>query len=1017
LDPEDFRQLLHVYQDTCVYSVNQYEGHIAQYLGDGVLIYFGYPGAHPDDTQRAIRCGLEIISELERLNDLQERFPGIKLSVRIGIHTGLVVVGEISRDRKHGRLALGNTPNIAARLQALAEPDSIIISSVTYRLVRDFFQCEPLGSYSLKGITDKLSTFKVLKEIELSHSFKTKQSKSMTTFVGRESEIQQLLAIWNMVKTAQGAVALIRGEPGIGKTRLLRFFEERIKDEPHTWLVCRCISYYIHSAFYPIINLINAQLQIKKNETVEEKLKKVEEALALYDFDLNEAVPLIASLLSIPVAKPYKPLSLTPQKQREKTIQFLLNWLILAANRNPLLFVIEDAHLADSSTLEHLKLLMEKVDKAQLLIIMTSTPRFQPPVSEKSGLTEISLNRLTRQQIEYMVKEVTDGNNFPSEVIDLLLLKTDGVPLFVEELIKMLIDSDFLIKKENQYELKESLLRPAIPDTLQDTLMARLDQLGAEKEVVQIAAVVGREFSYELIRSVIPLKESVLKKELNNLVKVDILEMREDARQKKYIFRQVLIQDAAYNSILKSRRQELHNKIAGVLETEFKDFVESHPQILAYHYTRAKDFERAINYHLKSGRLLVQQSAHREAISQIQKGIDLLEHVDDLEKRNQLELDLQIILGIPLLATKGYGAEEVGNVYERASELSQEVGDIPQLFPALVGQYRFYLLRGDLIKAFDISELLLSWAQTSGDSHLLLEATRSIGVTLFHMGEVQTSLDHLKTGIDLYDPVKHKSHAHDYGTDPAVTCLSYAALAQCLLGYREKAIDYGKKALQWVKNFKHPFSQVFALNHHAWLYQFYRETELVDKFATELVNVAGEYGFPFWQITGLFFKGWILAHTTDLKTGIKQMEASIKAFQDTGAGMVLPYFMTELADSYKGNNQPDDALKWLERAEARAQKNNEHFFDAEIYRIRAEVLYSREKKNKKSIESLLWRAIETARRQKLKSLELRAQMSLVRIGGRKKETIQLLSDTYRWFDEGLDSIDLKQAYKLIEEDS
>jgi class 3 adenylate cyclase/Cdc6-like AAA superfamily ATPase len=665
LDPEDFRQLLHVYQDTCVYAVNKYEGHLAQYLGDGVLIYFGYPGAHEDDTQRAIRCGLEIVSELERLNELQTQFKGINLEVRIGIHTGLVVVGEISRDKKHGRLALGNTPNIAARLQALADPNSIIISAVTYRLVSKYFNCKPLGAYSLKGISDKIDIFKVVKENEVSYSFKSRTTIDMTPFVGRENEIQNLLVAWEDVKEGNGGVVLIVGEPGIGKTRLLRFFEERIKEEPHTWLVCHCISYYKNSAFYPIINLINSQLKIGKNETNEDKLKKLEEALSNYDFDLNETLSIIASLISIPISNPDHTLHLTPQKQKEKTIQILLDWLILSANRNPLLFVIEDVHWADSSTLEHLILLMEKINKAPILIILTSHPRFNPPVNEKSRLTDISLNRLTREQIEHMVKEVTGGKTMSSEVIDLLLIKTDGVPLFVEEIIKMLVESNFLIKKENQYEIKESLLKPAIPDTLQEILMARLDQLGAEKEVVQLAAVVGREFSYELIRSVTSIDEAILKKELNSLVKADILEIKDDSKHKIYIFRQVLIQDAAYNSILKSMRQDLHKKIASVMERQFKDFVEAHPQIVAYHYTRAKEFNRAIDFHLVSGRLLVQQSAHRDAIIQLQKGLKLVEHIHDEKVRNKLELDLQITIGIPLLATKGYGAEEIGKVYER----------------------------------------------------------------------------------------------------------------------------------------------------------------------------------------------------------------------------------------------------------------------------------------------------------------------------------------------------------------
>jgi class 3 adenylate cyclase/predicted ATPase/anti-anti-sigma regulatory factor len=1013
LDPEDFRQLLHVYQDTCVYAVNKYEGHLAQYLGDGVLIYFGFPNAHADDTQRAVRCGLEILSELERLNELQTQFPGTNLSVRIGIHTGLVVVGEISRDKKHGRLALGNTPNIAARIQALAEPDSIIISSTTYRLVRNFFKCHPLGAFSLKGITDKINTFKVEQEIEVSTSFKTLKTGGMTTFIGRENEVQQLLSSWEEVKNAKGSVAFIVGEPGIGKTRLLRFFEERIKAEDHTWLVCRCISYYKNSAFYPIINLINSQLKIGKNETSAEKIKKLEEALGVFDFDLNETVPIIASLISIPIIKPYRTLSLTPEKQKEKTIQILLDWLIKSSSRNPLLFVIEDVHWADSSTLEHLTLLLEKIDQAKIFVILTSNSRSNLPVYEKTRLTEISLNRLTHQQIENMVQEVTGGKNLPSEIIDLLLLKTDGVPLFVEEMTKMLIESNYLIKKTNQYELKESLLKPAVPDTLQDTLMARLDQLGAVKEVVQLASVVGREFSYELIYAVSSLDESLLKKELNSLVEADILEIKDDSITKKYVFRQVLIQDAAYNSILKSMRQDLHLKIAGVLEVQFKDFVESHPQVMAYHFTRAKDFNRAIEFHLKSGRLLVQQSAHREAISQLQKGLELLKHIDDIKRRNKLELDLQITLGIPLLTTKGYGAEEVGKVYERASELSQIVGNIPQLFPALVGQYRFYLLRGNLKKALDISELLLSWAQTSRNSDLILEATRSIGVTLFHMGEVTVSLGHLEKGIQIYDPSVHKTHAHEYGTDPAITCLSYAALAQCLLGYSDKAIQYGREAIQLSKGIDHPFSQVFALNHHSWLFQFYNDTNLVDKYASELVKVSMEYGFPFWQVTGLFFKGWVLSQTTDLKTGIKQMEASIKAFQNTGAGSVLPYFMTALAEIYLRDNQPESALNWLKQAEKKSQKNSEHFFDAEIYRVRAEVLFNLGQSNKDTTEFFLWRAIETARRQNLKSLELRALLSLAHIGGRKKETMTLLKDTYDWFEEGLDTPDLKQAHDLL----
>ena len=787
LDPEDFRLILNVYQNTCVYAVHQYEGHVAQYLGDGVLIYFGYPEAHEDDSQRAIRCGLEILNELERLNALQKKYKHLNLEVRIGIHTGLVVVGDIGRDKSHGRLALGNTPNIAARLQTLADPNSVIISQATYRLVKNFFKCQALGSVSLKGVSHKMEVFKVLQEIAAPMNYQFQDADETTPFVGRENEVSKLVNIWQEVKKGSGKIALIIGEPGIGKTRLLRVFEDRIKDEPHTWLLAHCISYYKNSAFYPIINMINSRLKFDKNETNTEKLKKLEQALAIVDFDLSETVPIMASLLSIPLIKPYRNPALTPQKLKEMTIQILLDWLIKSADNKSYLFVIEDLHWADSSTLEHLALLVDRIDKSQILIILTYHPRFHPDIEGKSRTLDIYLHRLSRNQIEHMVREATGGKDLPDEVIDLVLTKTDGVPLFVEELTKMLIESEYLIEDDEKYLLKGSLPTKAIPDTLQDTLMARLDQLGAVKEVVQLAAIIGREFPYELLRIVISLDDEVLQRELANLVRADILDVQDGEQQNRYIFKQALIQDAAYNSVLKTTREEYHRKIARIIEKQFKDLVNSHPQIVAYHYTEAGHYERAIEYHLQAGRNLVQHSAHHDAIGQLKMGLKLLKHIDQEMKRNRMELDIQTCLGFPLLAVKGYGDKEVGRVYERARELCQTVGDVPQSFPALVGQYRFYLLRGDIARALEISEFLLSWAQTSSKSDLLLEANRAIGVTLFHIGEVSIGLQHLEEGIARYDRDDHADHKELYVTDPLVTCLSYAALAQCLLGFRKKS--------------------------------------------------------------------------------------------------------------------------------------------------------------------------------------------------------------------------------------
>ncbi len=1013
LDPEDFRRLLHVYQDTCGYAVDQYEGHIAQYLGDGVLIYFGYPQAHEDDSQRAVRCSLEIMSELQQINELQTQYEGINLAVRIGIHTGLVVVDEIGRDESQTSIALGDTPNIAARLQALADPNSIIISHATYRLAGNLFDCELLGPRSLKGVARKMDVFKVIGEKDIAFSYKTQITQGITPFIGRENEVQSLIMTWEEVIKGNGRIALLAGEPGIGKSRLLRVFAQHIKNEPHTWLVCQCIPYYQNSAFYPVINLIKNRLQYHSNDSNRVKLEKLEAALSNFDFDVRKTLPIMASLLSVPLTDPSQRLKISPQKQKELTIRILLDWLIRSSRRRPLLFVIEDVHWADASTLEHLRSLVDAIDRNPIMIILTFHSRFQAPVQDKSRITSIRLNRLSRRQIEHMVEEVSNGKIIPPEVIDLILTKTDGVPLFVEELTKMLLESGLLAEEDNTYKLTGSLHTTAVPDTLQDTLMARLDNLGAVKEVVQCAAVIGREFSFDLIRQIVTLDENTLKKELNNLVDADILEAQDDRQNIQYTFKQALIQDAAYNSILKSNRKIQHGKIANILEMHFEDFVEQHPEILAHHYAEARQFYHAIRYHLKAGRFLIEKSAHKEAIGQLRKGLQLLSNLEDEKERTRLELDIHIILGIALVATKGYSAAEVGRVYERAKELSQQAGDIPRLFPAMLGQYRFYLLGGDISKALDISELLLSWAQTSGEIDLMLEANRAVGATLFHMGETATCLQYLEEGIKIYDPARHGSHAHLYGSDPAVTCLSYAALAKCLLGFVEQALRYDKRSLQMAKKMEHPFSLAFALNHHSWLYEFLKNPEQVAQSAGELIAVSQEYGFPFWQVTGSLFKGWAATQAGNVGEGIEQMQQSMKAFRATGAGSVMPYFMAILADVYLENSQPDIAMTWLEKAETAAQANTEHFFDAEIYRLKGETLYAINRQNAKTAEKIIRRAIATARRQSSKILEIRAAMSLVRISGRKNEPLKMLEETYNWFHEGLDTDDLKNAQALL----
>jgi predicted ATPase len=608
---------------------------------------------------------------------------------------------------------------------------------------------------------------------------------------------------------------------------------------------------------------------------------------------------------------------------------------------------------------------------------------------------------------------VTGGKNIPNQVLDLVQEKTDGVPLFVEELTRMLLESGIISDSKDHVDLITSFANQDIPDTLQETLLARLDHLGAVKEVVQIAAVLGREFSFELIKSVAPFEEDLLLEELDNLVEADILDRQGDYPDIIYTFRQALIQDAAYHSLLRSTRQQYHEKVAHLIEGHFPEKVKRQPEILAHHYAEAGFSIKAIELLIQAGKVALLNSANLEAIQHLKKGLRLLTKIPDSKEKKQFELVLNITLGVPLIAIKGYGAPEVGRIYQRARELSQEVGDIPSLFPALHGLYRYYLLHGSLETAFDLTELMLSWAQTAKNTEFLLEANRAMGSSLFHIGEVTTALHHLKEGVVLYDFEKHRSHSLLYGTDPKTVCLSYASLAQYVLGYPDQGLQSGRDSISWAREIAHPFSLAMALNHHAWLHQSRGEYELVEKSASELVQLSSYQEFAFWKAAGLIFMGWVLA-VKDKKKGIKQMIQGIEDFRKTGANLVSPYFLSLIAETYLSMDRVGESKRFLKDAESVARENGEHFYDAEIYRLQGESV----RNNPQRAEQHFKEAIKIARKQQAKSFELRAASSLARLWlqqHKTREAQKLLHDLVNWFSEGSQLTDLQKARQLIEQ--
>ena len=580
LDPEELREVVRAYQDTCAKVIARFDGHIAQYLGDGLLVYFGYPQAHEDDAQRAVRAGLGMVEGLETLNSRLGQKQGIRLAVRIGIHTGLVVVGAMGGGGRQEQLALGDTPNIAARLQGLAAPDTVLISAATQRLVQGYFICHALGSQTLKGVATPLQISQVMRATTVQQRFEVTAARGLTPLVGREPEVGLLRDRWAQVQAGRGHIVVLSGEAGIGKSRLVQVVKDEMLGATAMRIEYHCSPYHQHSALYPVITHLERALAWSQDETPDDRLRKLEDALRPSPLPLAESVPLFAALLSVSLPESYTPLTLTPQRQRHKTLEALLTWLLALTEQQPVLFVVEDLHWIDPSTLEFLTLLVEQGPTARLLTLLTCRPEFPVPWGLHTHLTPIALQRLPQAQVEAMIARVTEGKGLPLEVITHMVVKTDGVPLFVEELTKTVLESGLVRETRGRYELTGPLPPLAIPATLHDSLMARLDRLATVKAVAQLGAVLGRTFSYEVLQTVTPLAEVALQQALARLVDAELLYQHGIPPQATYTFKHALIQDAAYQSLLKSTRQQFHQRIAQALETRFPTLVETQPELL-----------------------------------------------------------------------------------------------------------------------------------------------------------------------------------------------------------------------------------------------------------------------------------------------------------------------------------------------------------------------------------------------------------------------------------------------------
>jgi class 3 adenylate cyclase/predicted ATPase len=1017
LDPEEMGEVIRAYQNTVAGEVTRFEGHVAKYMGDGVLCYFGWPRAHEDEAERAVRAGLAIVEAVTGL-----RTPsGEPLTARVGIATGLVVVGElVGSAEARERTVVGETPNLAARLQALAEPGDVVISRRTRRLVGGLFELVDLGTRALKGIAEPVRAWRVVSVSTAESRFAARQVAGLTPLVGREQELALLLDRWQQAQDGEGQVVLLSGEPGIGKSRLVLTLRERLRAKPHTALSHYCSPFHQTSALYPVIGLLERAAGFARDDAAEQKLDKLEALLAQTTEDVAGATPLIAALLAIPAGARYPPLTFSPQRQMERTLQALLDQLAGLAARQPVLVLWEDVHWSDPTSLELLGLTVARVQTLPALVIVTFRPAFTPPWRGQAHITALTLNRLSRKRGAAMVAEVTGGKALPPEVLEQIVAKADGVPLFVEELTKTVLELSLLKDVGDRYELAGPLRPLAIPSSLHDSLSARLDRLASVasvKEVAQVGAAIGREFSYELLAAVTPLSGDELREALAQLAEAELVFRRGTPPEATYVFKHALVRDAAYQSLLRSKRQQLHARIVRVLEEHFPETVDTEPELLAQHCTEAGLAERAVDYWHCAGQRALARSATAEAVVQLTKGLEVLVGLPVGAERRRREIGLQLALGPALIAAKGYAAPETGRAYARACELCREADDTPELFPALYGQSVVHWQRAELAAAYELARELLRLAEERGDAAAEVVGHRILGAYLFQLGRLAESRAHSERALALYDPVRDQSSRFVYAIDSRVVCLLWLSQALLALGYPEQARARNGEVLVRARQLAHPNTIAQALLYDWTLHQLLRDRREAQEQAEALIALATEQGLPLWLAAGVVVQGWALAAGGRAEDGIAVIRRGLTDYRATGAELFSPYFLALLADAHGRADQAATGLSLLADALDGVDRTGVRWLEAELHRLRGELWLALPEPDQSGAEGCLRRALAVAREQDARMWELRAATSLARLWreqGKRIEARDVLAPVYGWFSEGFDTPDLKEAKALLE---
>ncbi len=1011
LDPEELQGVIRTYHQRCGEVIAKYDGFVAKYFGDGVLAYFGYPQAHEDDAERAVHAGLALTEAIARL-DLGA---ATALRARVGVATGLVVVGEelIGKGETAEPGVAGVTPNLAARLQALAEPDAVIIDGNTRLLLGELFEFRAIGPVSIKGFSEPVAIWQVLGKGDIDSRFEALRTTT-TPLVGRQEEIDRLMTGWRQAERGNGCVVLISGEPGIGKSRLVQTVLDRLKAEPHNQLLYFCSSHHQDSALYPVIAQFARDAGFRREDSAEARLKKLEAVLTRSASNLVESIPPLAALLSIPTGDRYPSLNLSPQKQKEKTLAALLGQIEGLAARAPVLLVLEDAQWADPTALELFDLVVDRSPSLPIMVLATLRPDFARPWADRPNVTMLSLNRLSHRQRADMIAHLTGGKRLPQEIADQIIDRTDGVPLFVEELTKAVIESDMLTDDGDSYAMTGPSPALAIPTTLNASLLARLDRLAPVREVAQIAAALGRSFSHELISATAAMPRQRLEDALSQLVSTELIFRRGNPPNAEYTFKHALVQDAAYNTLLRSNRRQLHGRIATILEAKFPEVAEAQPEVLARHYFEAGLIAKAAGYWLRAGKQAIARGAMTEAVAQLRKALDKLAVAPDSAAYREHELNLQISLGHALLATKGYAAPEPGDAFARARELCDQLGRPPQFGPVLIGQFTLRCVRGELGQAQHHAEEIRRLGEAGRNSMWKCFGSSASGCVCSFLGNFSDAHGYFEEYLSLWDP-KYRAFVGTPG-DGYVTILSYLSRTLLCLGHLDQARMRRDQALAEARRLS-PFNVVFA-QCNAW----YADLAIhgVNTRATmapavdEVSTISAENGFTLYTGIGKFMQGWRLGVTGRPDDGIPALLQGIAVLRTTGTKLNLPFFLMTLAEVYGVAGRPEQGLEQLSDAVKMVAETQERWAEAEMMRLRG-TLYASMHDFAAAEDSYL-QALALARRQNANFWTLRAARDLARLWrdqGKVSDALDLLSPVYASFKEGLETPVLQDVKTLL----